>query len=212
MDHVPGPSRRQRHVQGIEHQLFGQCRGHRPADNATAEGVEHDGEIDKACPGRNVGDVGDPQPIRRFRREVPLNQVGRLAATLLDRGGDEPAPTHSGKTGLRHQSRNTLAANANALGGELGMHPRRAVGAARSCVRGTDRRDQHRVCLGTLRRTPLHPRMIAAGGDTQHAAHRGDWIVGLVIAHEPEPFGGIAFVSRANQAAAFERISRSSRS
>jgi hypothetical protein len=49
--------------------------------------------------------------------------------------------------------------------------------------------------------------MIAAGGDTQHAAHRGDWIVGLVIAHEPEPFGGIAFVSRANQAAAFERIS-----
>ena len=31
----------------------------------------------------------------------------------------------------------------------------------------------------------------------------------LVIAHEPEPFGGIAFVSRANQAAAFERISRS---
>jgi hypothetical protein len=34
----------------------------------------------------------------------------------------------------------------------------------------------------------------------------------LVIAHEPEPFAGIAFVSRANQAAAFERMSRSSRS
>jgi hypothetical protein len=33
-----------------------------------------------------------------------------------------------------------------------------------------------------------------------------------VIAHEPEPFDGIAFVSRANQAAAFESISRSSRS
>ncbi len=32
----------------------------------------------------------------------------------------------------------------------------------------------------------------------------------MVIAHEPEPFAGIAFVSRANQAAAFERISRSS--
>jgi hypothetical protein len=31
-----------------------------------------------------------------------------------------------------------------------------------------------------------------------------------VIAHEPEPFAGIAFVSRANQAAAFDRISRSS--
>jgi hypothetical protein len=54
--------------------------------------------------------------------------------------------------------------------------------------------------------------MIAAGGDTQHSAHRGDWIIGLAITHQPEPFGGIAFVSRANQAAAFERISRSSRS
>jgi hypothetical protein len=31
-----------------------------------------------------------------------------------------------------------------------------------------------------------------------------------VIAHEPEPFVGLVFVSRANQAAAFERISRSS--
>ena len=30
--------------------------------------------------------------------------------------------------------------------------------------------------------------------------------------HEPEPFGGIVFVCRANQAAAFDRISRSSRS
>lgn len=174
--------------------------------------VEHDREIQKACPGRNVGDVGDPQPIRRFRREVAFNQVGRLTATILDRGDDELASADTDKTGLHHQSRNPLATNVLALGRKLGMHAWRAVGAARSCVRSTDRRDQHRVCLGTLRRTPLHPRMIAAGGDTQHSAHRGDWIVGLVIAHEPEPFGGIAFVSRANQAAAFERISRSSRS
>src|SRR5262249_41117390 len=34
--------------------------------------------------------------------------------------------------------------------------------------------------------------------------------VRLVIAHELEPFRGIVFVSRANQAAAFDRISRSS--
>jgi hypothetical protein len=58
----------------------------------------------------------------------------------------------------------------------------------------------------------LLPRMVATGGDAQQPAHRGDRILGLVIAHEPEPFAGIAFVSPANQAAAFERISRSSRS
>jgi hypothetical protein len=44
---------------------------------------------------------------------------------------------------------------------------------------------------------------VAAGGDTQQPAHGGDRVVCLVVAHEPEPFGGIAFVSRANQAAAF---------
>ena len=84
MDHARGPPRRQRHVQSIEHQLAGKCRRHRPADNAAAERIEHDGEIEKACPGRNVGDVGHPQPIRRFRREVALDQVGRLAAAILD--------------------------------------------------------------------------------------------------------------------------------
>jgi hypothetical protein len=84
-----------------------------------------------------------------LRREVALDQVRRLAATILDRGGDEPAPTHTGKTGPRHQSRNPLAANANAPGGKLGMHARRAVGAARSSVRSMDPRDQHRVGLGT---------------------------------------------------------------
>ena len=46
--------------------------------------------------------------------------------------------------------------------------------------------------------------------DTQQPTRAGNRIVRLVIAHEPEPFGGIVFVSRANQAAAFERISRSS--
>src|SRR5205807_10252484 len=65
-------------------------------------------------------------------------------------------------------------------------------------------------CYVPPRRLPLGPRIIAAGGDTQESAHGGDRVFGLVLAHEPEPFGGIAFVSRANQAAAFDRISRSS--
>src|ERR1700694_4730675 len=56
------------------------------------------------------------------------------------------------------------------------------------------------------------PTRSSAGGDTQQLAHGDDRVARLVIAHEPEPFAGIAFVSRANQAAAFESISRSSRS
>jgi hypothetical protein len=44
---------------------------------------------------------------------------------------------------------------------------------------------------------PLLPRMLATGGDAQQPTHRGNRIVGLLIAHELEPFGGI--VSRENQ-------------
>src|SRR3954463_13851601 len=92
------------------------------------------------------------------------------------------------------------------------MDARRTVNTARGSVRCTDLRDQCRVRLGPPRWAPLHPCIVATGGDTQQLAHGGDRVTRLVIAHEPEPFAGIAFVSRANQAAAFERISRSSRS
>ena len=79
-------------------------------------------------------------------------------------------------------------------------------------MRHLDLRDQRGVDLRPLRWLTLLPRIVAAGGDTQQLTHGGDRVVRLVVAHEPEPFAGIAFVSRANQAAAFERISRSSRS
>jgi hypothetical protein len=76
--------------------------------------------------------------------------------------------------------------------------------ASRSRRRGAvDLRDQRCVCLDTPRRLPLRPRIITAGGDTQQPANGGDRESGLILAHEPEPFDGIVFVSRANQAAAF---------
>src|ERR1700733_10675492 len=90
------------------------------------------------------------------------------------------------------------------------MNSRRAVGAAGDLMGDADFRQQGLVCLCPPRPRLLRPGIVAAGGDAQQPAHGGDRIGCLVIAHEPEPFGGIVFVSRANQAAAFERISRSS--
>src|SRR6516164_8242237 len=111
---------------------------------------------------------------------------------------------------LRHQPSDALAADAHSLGRQLGMDARRTVGAARGRMRRTDFADQRRIRLCTPRPPPLHPRIVATGGDTQQPTHAGNRIVRLVIAHELEPFCGIVFVSRANQAAAFDRISRSS--
>src|SRR3954454_23447643 len=184
----------------------------RPANDTATARIEHDGQIKKAGPCRNIGNIGDPQQIRRRRREVTLDQVWCLTVVALDRGDDELASAHTGKTGSRHQPRDALAANLDALGRQFGMDARRTVNTARGSVRCTDLRDQCRVRLGPPRWAPLHPCIVATGGDTQQLAHGGDRVTRLVIAHEPEPFAGIAFVSRANQAAAFERISRSTRS
>ena len=100
MDHACGPPRRERHVQSVEHQLRGERGGHRPADDAATVRIEHDSKIEKPRPGRNVSDIGDPEPIRRFCREVALDQVWCLTTVALDRGDDELASAHTDKAGL----------------------------------------------------------------------------------------------------------------
>src|SRR5262249_31094667 len=72
--------------------------------------------------------------------------------------------------------------------------------------------DQLRVLCRPMARVPSKPRIVPAGGDVQDPAHGGDAMGGLMRLHEFEDPGGIEPVSRANQAAAFFRISRSSRS
>jgi hypothetical protein len=112
-------------------------RGHPAADDPTAAGIEHDRHIEKARPGRNVGDVGDPQLIRPLRGKVAVNQIPRLTVAAFDRRADEFATARTDKTCRRHQPGDALATDANALGRKIDMNARRSVGAVRSlmCVR-----------------------------------------------------------------------------
>src|SRR5207253_9180934 len=57
---------------------------------------------------------------------------------------------------------------------------------------------------------PPAPRVVPAGGDFQHTAHRADREHGLVRVYEQEDRFDFFSVSCANQAAAFDKISRSS--
>ena len=70
---------------------------------------------------------------------------------------------------------------------------------------------QFRVPARPRRGRSLAPRIKAAGGDSQHSAHGGDCVHGLIRTHELERRDGTEPVSVANQAAAFAKISRSSR-
>ena len=71
---------------------------------------------------------------------------------------------------------------------------------------------QRRIGDGVRRGRPPPPGVKAGLGRAEHARHHRDREEGLVRAHELEDPDGIAPVSRANQAAARERMSRSTRS
>lgn len=52
---VDRPELGQRHFKGIEHQRGLAVMAHRPADDAPRESVRHDGQMQEAGPGRDLG-------------------------------------------------------------------------------------------------------------------------------------------------------------
>ena len=59
-----------------QHELGSEVPGHRPADDAAAEYVEDDGEVEEAGASRDVGDVRDPERVGPVGCEVALDEVG----------------------------------------------------------------------------------------------------------------------------------------
>jgi len=49
-----------------------QMSRHGPADDATAPGVQHDGQVQEAGPGWDVGNAGHPEFVRAAGCEVTL--------------------------------------------------------------------------------------------------------------------------------------------
>ena len=131
--------------------------------------------------------------------------VGRLPRR--DRRASAPADARD--PCRSHQPGNPLPANLEAIGLQLGVNARRAIGSMRPDVDCADAACQIGVGGRPSRRWPAPPRIIAGRRNLQDAGHRANGIHGLVRAHEPvNPFG-LALLSRANQAAAFARMSRS---
>ena len=50
-------------LQGIERQVAAERRRHLPADNAPREHIDDERHVDKAAPGRDVREVGDPELV-----------------------------------------------------------------------------------------------------------------------------------------------------
>ena len=214
MDHVARAALPDRHFQRVHHQLGAQMSGHRPAHDFAAPGVQHHGEIEEPVGSGHEGDIGNPQLVRRRCREVAIHQVRRRPGVrVASRGCHATAATAgANQPGCTHQPRNALAAMLLPSGPQLGMHTRGAIGLARARVNGPHPLQQRGVGNRVRRRRALPPGVEPGFGHAEHACHGRDREAGLVRAHEFEDPDGIAPVSRANQAAARERISRSSRS
>ncbi len=94
---------------------------------------------------------------------------------------------------------------------QRGMHTRRSIRFARAGMNGPHPLQQRCVRQGVGRREAVTPGVVASLRHAKNTGHGGDREKGLVRAHEPKEPDGTAPVSRANQAAARERMSRSTR-
>ena len=81
-----------RRVEGRRDELGTHVGRHRPADDPAAPGVDDRGEVAGAAPRRQLGDVGDPEPVGALRREVAVDEVGEgLRVLVADRRAHEAA-------------------------------------------------------------------------------------------------------------------------
>src|SRR5258707_14445143 len=105
---------------------------HRPADDLAAVQVHDGGQIEPALIGLDVGDVGEPDPVRRGDGEVPIEQVRRDREVVTAVAGAQPPwPRHDGPdTVTTHQSPDATATHPAALGPQLGLDARAAIASA----------------------------------------------------------------------------------
>jgi hypothetical protein len=163
VDDLARPPLAERHVQGVEDELGAQVEAHCPADDAPGEGVEDDGKVEEAGPGRDVGDVGNPELVRPLGPEIPIDQIGGRPHPLVADGGPGlPSPAHADKAGRTHQALHPLATDTDARVRQLGVDARRAVGACRPLVDRPDAADKLGIGAGSSGWLAVPPSVEAA--------------------------------------------------
>ncbi len=115
-----GPALVQGLLQRVEHEAgMGRAR-HPPAHDAARIGVDHESHIDEARPGRDVGEIGDPEHVRPRRAELSVDPIERARRGLVtDRGPQRLASDRALQAHGSHQPRHRAPGDRNALTGEL---------------------------------------------------------------------------------------------
>jgi hypothetical protein len=106
----------QRLFQRVENEPGRRLPADPPADDPPGEGVDDEGDMDEARPGRDVGEVGDPEPVRAVGAEHAVHPVQRARrARVGNRRPHPPAPDGSLQAQRPHQPGDGAAGDRNTL-------------------------------------------------------------------------------------------------
>src|SRR6266852_2685362 len=165
---------------------------HRPADDLAAVEVHDRGQIKPALIGLDVGDVGEPDPVRCGGDEVALEQVRGDREVVTAVGGAHPSwPRHDGPDAVTaHQSFDAAAAHPAALSLQFGMDARAAIASAGVAVNPLDVVAEVTIGGGSLALRTRAPGIIAGRRDPEHVAHDRHRIIGTALFDEAESHFG----------------------
>lgn len=168
---VDGATVMDRLLQGVEDEGGMGRPADAPAHDVAGVDVDYEGHIDEARPGRDVGEVGDPEPVGRGRLELSVHLIQRTRRRLVaERRAHRLAADHALKAQVPHQPLDRATGDGEPLTPHL---PPDLAHAVNTEVLGEDA--QH---LGPERFVTLEPGRtpgrIAAPGEMLMVGRRGD--------------------------------------
>src|ERR1700681_1687047 len=183
---------------------------HRPADNPAAVEVQDGGQIEPALIGLDIGDVGEPDTVRRGGKEVSTEQVRCDREVVAAVGGPHPAwPRHDGPdTVMAHQSLDAPTPPPAAPSLQLDMDARAAVASAGVAMDPLDVVDQLTIGGRSPALRPRAPGIIAGRRYPEHLAQDPHRVISAAIFDEAKSHFG----TPAKITIDFFKMSRSMRS
>lgn len=102
--------------QSIEDEPGMRRPAHPPADDAAREYVDDEGHIDETLPGGDIGEIRNPEPVRRGSLELAVHPVERARSRLVrDRRSDRLAADDALKAHRPHEPGDGATGHVEAL-------------------------------------------------------------------------------------------------
>ena len=155
------------HPERVGGERGGRVVADRPADHASAVGVENDRAVHLALADRVLGNVGQPQLIRAFPTESAVDQIVRARLARHPSSFRRSRATRDARAA--HQHRDRVVTNPDpAPEDQLCVYPSGAVVAVGGRVHLADHIGQPRMANRARRWRPASPHVVASARHPEH--------------------------------------------